>query len=90
LQETLLLLIELQEIERKIKILAEEKARAPKEIAALQEKKKKAETRLEDKKMILESAQKLRRDLEREVEDLEGRKAKSKTDKKSHCCKSPC
>lgn len=78
MQETLQLLIELQEIERKIKILAEEKARAPKEIAALQEKKKKAETRLEDKKMILESAKKLRRDLEREVEDLEGRKAKSK------------
>jgi predicted nucleic acid-binding Zn-ribbon protein len=74
----LLLLIELQEIERKIKILAEEKARAPKEIAALQEKKKQAETGLEEKKMILESAQKLRRDLEREVEDLEGRKAKSK------------
>jgi predicted nucleic acid-binding Zn-ribbon protein len=78
LQETLRLLIELQEIERKIKILAEHKARAPKEIAALEEKKREAEARLEDKKTILESAQKLRRDLEREVEDLEGRKAKSK------------
>jgi len=40
LQETLQLLIELQEIERKIKILAEHKARAPKEIAALKRKKR--------------------------------------------------
>ena len=78
LQETLQLLIELQEIERKVKILAEEKARAPKEIAALKEKKEEAETRLEDKKIMLESAKKLRRDLEREVEDLDGRKSKSK------------
>ncbi|MGD8255705.1 MAG: C4-type zinc ribbon domain-containing protein [Syntrophobacterales bacterium] len=78
MQETLQLLIELQEIERKIKILAEDKARAPKEIAALEEKKREAEARLEDKKIILESTKKLRRDLEREVEDLEGRKAKSK------------
>ena len=78
MQEMLQLLIELQEIERKIKILAEDKARAPKEIAALKEKKKEAETRLEDKGVILESAKKLRRDLEREVDDLEGRKAKSK------------
>jgi hypothetical protein len=38
LQETLQLLIELQEIERKIKILAEHKARAPKEIAALKKR----------------------------------------------------
>jgi predicted nucleic acid-binding Zn-ribbon protein len=72
------LLIELQEIERKIKILVEHKARAPKEIAALKEKEKEAEARLADRKTILESAKKLRRDLEREVEDLEGRKAKSK------------
>ena len=78
MQETLRLLIKLQEIERKIKILAEQKARAPKEIAALEEKKREAEERLEDKKTILESAKKVRRDLEREVEDLEGRKAKSK------------
>ena len=78
MQETLQLLIELQEIERKVKILAEEKARAPKEIAALKEKKEEAETRLEDKKIMLESAKKLRRDLEREVEDLEGRKSNSK------------
>ncbi|MGI9569381.1 MAG: hypothetical protein ACR2PH_06510, partial [Desulfobulbia bacterium] len=78
MQETLQLLIELQEIERKIKILAESKARAPKEIAALKNKEKEAEARLEDKKIILESGKKLRRDLEGEVEDLEGRKAKSK------------
>lgn len=78
MQETLQLLIELQEIERKIKILAEHKARAPKEIAALKKKEKEAEARLEDKKMILESGKKLRRDLEVEVEDLEGRKTKSK------------
>jgi predicted nucleic acid-binding Zn-ribbon protein len=78
LQETLQLLIELQEIERKIKVLVEHKARAPKEIAALKEKEKGAEARLEEKKMILESAKKLRLDLEREVDDLEGRKAKSK------------
>jgi len=78
LQETLQLLIELQEIEGKIKILAEHKARAPKEIAALKKKEKEAEARLEDKKMILQSGKKLRRDLEVEVEDLEGRKTKSK------------
>ena len=78
MQEPLQLLIELQEIERKIKILAEDKARAPKEIASLEEKKREAEARLEDKKIVLESTKKLRRDLEREVEDLEGRKAKSK------------
>jgi predicted nucleic acid-binding Zn-ribbon protein len=71
------LLIELQEIERKVKILAEHKARAPKEIAALKEKEKDAEARLADIKTILKSAKKLRRDLEREVEDLEGRKVKS-------------
>lgn len=78
MQETLQLLIELQEIERKIKILAEHKARAPKEIAALKKKEKEAEARLEDKKMILESGKKLRRELEGELEDLEGRKTKSK------------
>ena len=78
MQETLQLLIELQEIERKIKILAEHKARAPKEIAAMKKKEKEAEARLEDKKMMLESGKKLRRDLEGEVEDLEGRKTKSK------------
>lgn len=78
MQETLQLLIELQEIERKIKILAEHKARAPKEIAALKKKEKEAEARLEDKKMTLKSGKKLRRDLEGEVEDLEGRKTKSK------------
>lgn len=78
MQETLQLLIELQEIERKIKILARDKARAPKEIATLQEKKREAETRLEDKQVILEAAKKLRRDLERDVEELEGRRAKSK------------
>jgi predicted nucleic acid-binding Zn-ribbon protein len=78
LQNTLQLLIELQEIERKVRGLAEQKARAPIQIAVMQEEESKAEGRLEEKEEMLKSAQRLRRELEREVEDLEGRKSKSK------------
>ncbi len=78
LQESLQLLIELQEIERKVQALTKQKARAPKQIAALKEEEREAETRLEEKQETLKSLQKSRRELEGEVEDLEGRKARSK------------
>ena len=78
MQENLQLLIELQQIERKIQDLGEQKARAPKLIAALQEEAKEAETRLQEKQEMLKSLQKSRLELEREVEDLERRKARSK------------
>ena len=78
MQETLQLLIELQEIERKVQALAEQKARAPKQIAALEEEEKETGATLVEKQQMLESVQKSHRDLEREVEDFEGRKAASK------------
>jgi len=78
LQETLQLLIELQEIERKVQALAEQKARAPKQIAALEEEEKETKATLVEKRQVLESVQKTHRELELEVEDFEGRKAASK------------
>lgn len=78
MQETLQLLIELQVIERKVQALTEQKARAPKQIAALEEEEKQAEVTLEEKQQMLESVWKTHRELEREVEDFEGRKAASK------------
>ncbi|MBT8405995.1 MAG: hypothetical protein KJP05_00940 [Deltaproteobacteria bacterium] len=78
MQETLQLLIELQEIERKIQALAEQKARAPKQIAVLEEEEKNTEATLVEKQQMLESILKSHRELEREVDDFEGRKAASK------------
>jgi uncharacterized protein len=78
LQNTLKLLIELQEIEKKIRALAEQKARAPVQIAMMKEEESKAGGRVEEKQEMLKSAQKLRKELEREVEDLERRQNKSK------------
>jgi len=78
LQNTLRLLIELQEIEKKVRALAEQKARAPIQIAMMQEEESKAEGRLAEKEEMFKSAQRLRRELESEVEELEGRKNKSK------------
>jgi predicted nucleic acid-binding Zn-ribbon protein len=71
-------LIELQQIERKVQDLKEQKARAPKQIAALQDEEREAERSLQEKQEMLKSTQKSRLELEREVEDLERRKAKSK------------
>ena len=78
MQNTLRLLIELQEIEKKVRALAKQKARAPIQIAMMQEEESKAEGRLAEKEEMHKSAQRLRKELEREVEDLEGRKSKSK------------
>lgn len=78
MQETLQLLIELQKIERKVQALAEQKAHAPKQIAALEQEEKETEATLVEKEQMLESVKKSHRELEREVEDFEGRKAASK------------
>lgn len=78
MQETIQLLIELQKIERKVQALAEQKARAPKQIAALEEEEKETEATLVEKQQVLESMLKSHRELEREVDDFEGRKAASK------------
>lgn len=78
MQETLQLLIELQVIERKVQALAEQKARAPKQIAALEEEQREAEATLLAKEQMLDSVWKSHRELEREVEDFEGRKTASK------------
>ncbi len=78
MQKTLRLLIELQEIEKKVQSLAEQKAQTPKQIAALQEEEKAADARLAEKRKMLESFSKSRRQLELQVEELEGRRAKSK------------
>jgi len=78
LQNTLRLLIELQEIEKKVRALAEQKARAPVQIAMMKEEENKAGGRVEEKQEMLKSAQRLRKELEREVEDLESRQNKSK------------
>ena len=78
MQNTLKLLIELQQIEKKVRALAEQKARAPIQIAMMKEEENRAGGRVEEKQEMLKSAQRLRKELEREVEDLEGRQNKSK------------
>jgi predicted nucleic acid-binding Zn-ribbon protein len=78
LQNTLRLLIEIQEIEKKIRAFAEQKARAPIQIAMMKEEENKAAVRVEEKEEMLKSAQRSRKELEREVEELEGRQKKSK------------
>ncbi|UCG11290.1 MAG: hypothetical protein JSU72_12120 [Deltaproteobacteria bacterium] len=78
MQKTLRLLIKLQEMERKGQVLIEQKARAPRQIAALQAGVSEAEAHLEERLQMLESVRKLRRQLEGDVEELEGRQARSK------------
>ena len=78
LQNTLRLLIELQEIEKKVRTLTEQKARAPIQIAMMKEEESKAAGRVAGKQEMLKSAQRSRKELEREVEELEGRHKKSK------------
>jgi predicted nucleic acid-binding Zn-ribbon protein len=72
------LLIELQEIEKKVRALTEQKARAPIQIAMMKEEESKEAGRVEEKQEMFKSAQRLRKELEREVEELEGRQKKSK------------
>ena len=78
MQNSLKLLIELQEIEKKVRTLAEQKARAPVQIAMMKEEESRAGGKVEEKQEMLKSAQGLRKELEREVEDLERRQNKSK------------
>ena len=78
MQKTLRLLIELQEIEKKVQSLVEQKAQTPIQIAALREEEKAADAQLSEKRKILESLSTSRRQLELEVEELEGQRAKSK------------
>ena len=78
MQNILKLLIELQEIEKKVRALTNQKARAPIQIAMMKEEESKAAGRMEEKQEMLNSAQRLRKELEREVEELEGRQNKSK------------
>jgi hypothetical protein len=78
LQRTLQLLIELQEIEKRIGMLTERKARTPERIAALEDDVHSVATHLDQQQELLESVRKSRRELEREVEGLEERAAGSK------------
>ena len=78
MQNTLKLLIELQEIEKKVRALAEQKARAPVQIAMMKEEETRAGGKVEERQEMLKSAQGLRKELEREVEDLQRRQSKSK------------
>ena len=64
MQNTLRLLIELQEIEKKVRTLTEQKARAPIQIALMKEKESEAAVRVEEKQEMFKSAQRLRKELE--------------------------
>ena len=78
MQNTLRLLIELQEIEKKLRVLAKKKAHAPIQIEMMKEEESKAAEKVEEKQEMLKSAQRLRKELERDVEELERRHKKSK------------
>jgi predicted nucleic acid-binding Zn-ribbon protein len=78
LQRALQLLIELQQVERRIQALSERQARAPKQLAALEEELRSAEARRDRERELLENARKTRRQAETEVEELEQRVKKSR------------
>jgi predicted nucleic acid-binding Zn-ribbon protein len=78
LQRALQLLIELQQVERKIQNLSDQQARAPEQLAALEELVRSAEARRDRQREMLENARKARRQVELEVEALEQRARKSK------------
>jgi predicted nucleic acid-binding Zn-ribbon protein len=78
LQRALQLLIELQQVETRIQTLSDQQARAPKQLAALEEELRSAEARRDREKELLENARKARRQAETEVEDLEQRAKKSR------------
>jgi predicted nucleic acid-binding Zn-ribbon protein len=78
LQRALQLLIELQQVERRIRTLSDQQARAPKQLAALEEELRSAESRRDRERELLESARKARRQTETAVEELEQRAKKSR------------
>lgn len=78
MQKGLQLLIELQEIEKKAEAVHRRKARAPQQIAQLEEELRSAETQKVQQQEMLENTRKLRGQLEREVEDLERRITRSR------------
>ena len=78
MQRVLQLLIELQQVERKIQTLSDQQARAPEQLAALEELVSSAETRRDRHREMLENARKARRQVEIEVEELEQRARKSR------------
>ena len=78
MKNTLRLLIQLQEIDKKVRTLTAQKARAPLQIAIMKEEESKAAAKVGEKQELLKSAQRMRKELEREVEELEGRQKKSK------------
>ena len=77
MQEALQFLIELQEIENRIQALLVKKDLTPKRLAALKEEMVSAEAGLERQKEMLDAVRRSRRQLEQEVEDLEGRAGRS-------------
>src|SRR5512139_4257779 len=78
LQRALQLLIELQQVERRIQTLSDQQARAPKQLATLEEELRSAEVRRDRERELLENARKARRQTETEVEELEQRAKKSR------------
>jgi predicted nucleic acid-binding Zn-ribbon protein len=78
LQRALQLLIELQRVERRIQALGDQQARAPRQLAALEEEVRSAEARRDRERELLENARKDRRQTETEVEELEKRAKKSR------------
>jgi predicted nucleic acid-binding Zn-ribbon protein len=78
LQKVLQLLIELQGVERKISTLTDQQARAPEQLAALEELVRSAELGRDREREMLENVRKARRQVEIEVEELEQRARKSR------------
>jgi len=78
LQRELQLLIELQQVERKIQALSDQQARAPEQLAALEELARSAEAGRDRQREMVENARKARRRVELEVEELEQRARKSR------------
>jgi predicted nucleic acid-binding Zn-ribbon protein len=78
LQKALQLLIELQGVERKISTLSDQQARAPEQLAALEELVRTAELGRDRQREMLENVRKARRQVEIEVEELEQRARKSR------------
>ncbi len=78
MQKALQLLIELQQVEQKIQTLSDQQARAPEQLAALEELVRSAEVGRDRQREMLENARKARRHVELEVEELEQRARKSR------------
>jgi len=78
LQKQLQLLIELQDIERRIQVLESRKTQTPQEIDALRQEVESVERQRDQTVEMLAAAKRSRSALEQEVEDLERRRKKSK------------